>query len=349
VKRPSEMSRRTVLSFALTLSLLWAADARAQKVVLGPASADADGDAVRSSAASALADGLRMQGLTVIVFEEAKRQLPAGETCDEACSARLLRAVSADFSAVVQVNDRGDKLPARAHVELRDVSGHRYDGVAAVRDGDVRDATTRALLEARSYQLLGPGPWVRVIGTPEGAEVLLDGASVGKLPHRACITPGEHRLVVREAGYIRLVQTLNVPTDDARKLEVKVALEPTPVEAPAAAFSLQPSSTPEPERTASSRDSTWLIAPVAMGVVGVGLAAILTAKLAADAGCIHPDRDNLCTERGYVRAGPTVLGYGLSAALLGASITWIALGSREEQPLVTANIGVGRVGLSGSF
>jgi PEGA domain len=347
------MSRRAALGFGLALALLCPSRLHAQKAVLGPAVAEGFDEAVRNSATAALTDALRMQGLTVVMFEEAAQQLPANVPCDEACSARLLRAVSADFSAVVQIARRhnqanhDDQQPGRAQVTLRDTEGHGFEGIAAVRDGDVRDATTRALLEARSYQLLGHGPWLRVVGTPEGAEVLLDGSSAGKLPYRACITPGEHRLVVREAGYIRLVQTLNVPAEDTRKLEVKVALEPTPVEAPAAAFNLQPPLAEEP--TSGARDSTWLITPVAMAVLGVGLAAAVSVRLASGLGCEQPDEAQRCTSMGSVRAAPTVLAYGLGAALLGTSITWIALGSRPEQPHMAANIGLDRVAVSGSF
>ncbi|HEY2734780.1 MAG TPA: hypothetical protein VGI70_12385, partial [Polyangiales bacterium] len=129
-----------------------------QKVVLGPAEAEVGGDAVRKSASDALAEALRMQGMSVVFFEEAKKSMPRGETCDHACTERLLQLVSADLAGTVSISGNAEQAPDQAKVMLVDASGHHFEGTAAVRDGDVRDATTRALLEARSYQLLGPGP-----------------------------------------------------------------------------------------------------------------------------------------------------------------------------------------------
>jgi hypothetical protein len=342
--------RRTSIAFGLVLALGCArARADAEKVVLGPARADVGGEPVRAAAMSALGDALRLQGLTVILFEDAKTQLPRGDECDEACATRLLRAVSADVSAVVQISGDKEKLPNRALVTLRDAQNHRYDGAAQVRDGDVRDATTRAVLEARSYQLLGPGPWLRVSGTPDGADVLIDGNSVGKLPYRASIAPGEHRVTVSEAGYVRFSQAIDVPADDARKVDVKVALEPVPIDAPASAIASDAGSEP---RVSTSGDSTWLLLPIAMGVVGLGWAAAISVRLAAGVDhCVNPDVGMHCMAEQRVRVAPTVVGYAISAALLGTSITWIALGTRDrnEQPQLSANVGLGHVALSGTF
>jgi hypothetical protein len=358
VKRHGEESRGNARMFVhhalgLALGLVLALGcasrvcADAEKVVVGPSRVDAGGEAVRTAAVSALGDALRLQGLNVILFEDAKTQLPRGDECDEACAARLLRAVSADMSAVVQIGADAEKLPNRALVTLRDAQNHRYEGAASVRDGDVRDATTRAVLEARSYQLLGPGPWLRVSGTPDGADVKIDGNSVGKLPYRASMTPGEHRVTVGEAGYVRFTETVNVPADDSRKVDVKVALEPLAIDAPASAIASDAGSEP---RVSTSGDSTWLLLPIAMGVVGLGWAAAISVRLAAGVEpCVNPDISMHCMGEQRVKVAPTVAGYAISAALLGTSITWIALGTRSEQPQLTANVGLGRVALSGTF
>jgi hypothetical protein len=322
--------------------------ARAQRVVVGPASeGDVGDDSVRNLAAHALADGLRMQGLTVTEFDEAKKALPRGERCDEACAARLLRAVGADLSAAVKLlgDERGTLN--RAQVSLVDAAGHRFDGTAGVRDGDVRDATTRALLEARSYQLLGPGPWLRIMGTPEGAEVLVDGSVVGKLPYRGSISAGKHSVVVRDAGYSRFEHRLEVPAEDDRKLKIQVALEPAPIEAPAPALELNASARPEP---ASERSHLWLAMPIAMGALGIGLAALTSVRVASGPDrCVAPDDAGRCTARRGVHLWPTVGAYALSAGLLGAGIVWIALGTHEEQVSLAANIGIGHVSVAGSF
>lgn len=325
----------------------------AQKVVLGPALADTGGDAVAGVASTALADALRMQGLTVTMYEQGKGSVSGAQGCDDACGARLLRVVSADFSAVVRVVNAPSSGRSRAVVKMFDAAGHRYEGSADIRDGDVRDATTRAVLEARAYQLLGPGPWLRIDGTPEGADVLIDGENAGSLPYRAPIAPGKHDVVVREAGFAQTHQTIDVPKDDSRHVDVRIALEPSQLASAAAAAQTvdEPASAPSEATT----DSTWLAAPVAMGVLGVGLAVVLTVRIASGVNdCVDPDMNMLCTEKRTVRAGPTIAGYALSAALLGGAITWIALGlshdsEPSESPPLAAGIGVGQVSLRGSF
>jgi hypothetical protein len=326
----------------------WTSCAHAQKAVLGPAQADVGGDSVRKLASEALGEALRMQGLTVLYFEEAKKALPRGESCDDACAARLLRVVSADLSAVVKITGNEQGLPNLAQVNLQDAAGHHFEGTAAVRDGDVRDATTRALLEARSYQLLGPGPWLRVEGTPEGADVLVDGSVVGKLPYRASIVAGRHQLIVRDAGYSRFEQTLDVPAEDGRKLKVQVALEPAPIEAPGAALE---ASALAQTNASSDRDSSWLVLPITMGVLGVGLATVASVRLASRGdSCVQPDAAGRCIEKRGVRVWPTVGTYALSAALIGAGIVWIVLGSQEEERAhLAANIGIDHVSIAGSF
>jgi hypothetical protein len=347
--------------FVLTVVCSWAcslgtaSSALAQKVVLGPASADAGGAPVASLAGSALEEALRLQGLTVIRFEDAKSSLSAGEGCDEACGARLLKAVSADFSAIVRVVTAPSTYQSRVVVRLLDSESHRYAGEADVRDGDVRDATTRAVLEARSYQLLGPGPWLRLEGTPEGAEVLLDGSVVGRLPFRAPIASGKHDLVVRETGYTRMREALDVPNDDDRRIEIKVALEPQSMETPSTAVAVLPTAANASD--SSEQDSTWLAAPVAMGAVGIGLAAVVTVRLISGVdGCVDEDEEHLCVAKRGVRAGPTVAGYALSGLLIGGAVTWIALGlshdansERDQRTSVSLGVGPGQLTLSGSF
>jgi PEGA domain len=339
---------------ALVAAISFGSTASAQKVVLGPAVADTGGEAVAGVAKSALADALRMQGLNVMVYEQGK--VSAAEGCDDACGARLLHVASADLSAIVHVvnSPSSGHSRSRALVKMFDAAGHRYEGSAEIRDGDVRDAVTRAVLDVRAYQLLGPGPWLRIEGTPEGAAVLIDGENAGTLPYRAPIAPGKHDIVVRETGYARAHQAIDVPTDDSRHLDLRIALEPSQLASPSAAAQSVEGRGPEaPSETTT--DSTWLAAPVAMGVLGVGLAAALTVRIASGVNdCVDPDMNMLCTEKRTVRAGPTIVGYTLSAALLGGAITWIALGlshdsEPSEPPPLAAGVGLGQVSLRGSF
>jgi hypothetical protein len=86
-----------------------------------------------------------------------------------------------------------------------------------------------------------------------------------------------------------------------------------------------------------------------MGVVGLGWAAALTVRLASGVdNCVHPDLAMRCTAQQRVKVAPTVVGYAVSAALLGTSITWIAIGTQSEQH-VAAQVGLGHIAVSGRF
>lgn len=348
--------------FALSFS----ARVLAQSVVVGPGFAEGHSPHQVELATTALTSALNMQGLTVVqpsgtreaVLGDLADIIPPAKgkvACDQACGAGLIAAASAELSAWVNLR-RADAAHGgndTATVTLQDAAGHRYEGVAELRDGDVRDATTRAMLEARSYQLLGPGPWLNVVGTPEGAEVLVDGQRVGELPYRGAIAVGQHELVVREAGYVKHRESVDVPNQPSRRIERKVALEPAPLASAPSSVALAS----EADADSSHTNSAWLAAPVAMGMLGVGLATVLSVRIATGLECSEP-----CLERRTLRAAPTIGGYALSAALIGASITWIVLGMQPSEaessgvvrrpgraPQLRASLGLGHLQLSGSF
>ena|GEM_PF-2718188 len=344
-------------------ALSFSARALAQTVVIGPGFAEGHSPHQVELATSALTSALNMQGLTV-VQPSGTREAVLGDlgdivdtvppakgklACDQACGAGLIAAASAELSAWVNLRraDAAHSGNDTATVTLQDAAGHRYEGVAELRDGDVRDATTRSMLEARSYQLLGPGPWLSVVGTPEGAEVLVDGQRVGELPYRGAIAVGQHEVVVREAGYVKHRESVDVPDQPSRRMERKVALEPAPLaSAPNAALGAD-------DADGAHTSSAWLAAPVAMGMLGVGLATVLSVRIATGLQCSEP-----CLENRSLRAAPTIGGYALSAALVGASITWIVLGMQpsetessgvSQRPQLRASMGLGHLQLSGSF
>jgi hypothetical protein len=328
--------------------------ADAQKVIVLPDTAGQGGDAVSSLASSAMRDALGMQGLRVVGWDEAKARLAPSEKCDDvaACTAKVMKAASAELAAGVVVSRNGQGAAERVRVALLDADKRRYDGESEVQDGDVRTATTRALLEARSFQLLGPGPWLRVEGTPEGAEVLLDDRIVGRVPYRATVIPGSHKLRVREAGYTAFEQQLNVPaTDDSHVAQIVVALEPAPIAVGNGGDDLRAVA----HDSGHKRNSTWLVGPIVVGGLGVVLAGVTSVRLATRLdSCVNPDESEmpLCTYRRRVNVAPTVLEYTLSAALIAGSVAWIVIGlsdTDERQPGVNARLGLDGIQLAGRF
>ena len=361
VRRRLDLLRSLAACSAVLLSLvilLSSPPVRASdRVALGPTSAVGFSEQDAQQAATALSEALRMQGLRVLPRAQRgadELALDAG-ACDQACGAQLITAASAELAAWVKLSRASSARGGSAEVTFQDGSGHRFQGTAEIREGDVREATTRAVLDARSYQLLGPGPWLRIEGTPEGAEVLVDGDRVGTLPYRGAVAAGKHEVVVREAGYQRYNKSFTAPADESRRVELRVALEATPIDTQPGALPLV-----TPEQVAQGqdapRDSAWLAAPVAMGMLGLGLASVITVRLLTGYDpCVgESDSAGLCVESRTVRVGPTVGGYALSAMLIGGSITWIVLGLQNnpepsEQVALRARVGLGTLQLSGSF
>jgi hypothetical protein len=328
--------------------------AAAQKVIMLPEAAGQGGDAVTNLANSAMRDALGMQGLRVVGWDEAKARLAAGEKCEDvaACTPKVMKAASAELAAGVVVSRNAQGAAERVRVALLDTDKRRYDGESEVQDGDVRTATTRALLEARSFQLLGPGPWLRVEGTPEGAEVLLDDRIVGRVPYRATVIPGSHKLRVREAGYTAFEQQLNIPaTDDSHVAQIVVALEPAPISLGNGGDGLRAVS--QDNSGGHKPNNTWLVGPIVAGGLGLVLAGVTSVRLATRLDtCVNPDANMVCTYHRRVNVAPAVIEYSLSAALIGGSIAWIVIGlsdTDERQPGVNARLGLDGIQLAGRF
>jgi hypothetical protein len=72
--------------------------------------------------------------------------------------------------------------------------------------------------------MLGPGPWVRIHGEPEGARIYIDEQLVGTLPYRAAMTAGRYALRIESDGRIADEQDLDIPLNAGREVEVEVML-----------------------------------------------------------------------------------------------------------------------------
>lgn len=340
------------LVVALVLTCAFSSEAFGQRVVLLPIpDSERDDDAART-AHRAATDALGMQGLQVVPWETAIGQLPSGERerCQTiaACGPRVMQSASAELTAGVLVVRNAQRVSEHVRVALLDSENHRFEGTAEVKQGDIRGATTRALLEARSFQLIGPGPWLQVEGTPDGAEVVLDDRVLGRVPYRAAIAAGRHRLLVRDKGYTAFEQVLDVPANPAHRESMLVALEPLPLHAsgpdePVRAIEADPTEGDE-------RDENWIVWPIAIGTIGLGLAGVTTVRLATGVEpCVSPDEQMRCTETRSVNWTPTIVAYSVSAALIGTSAVWLILGMNESESGLTARFGLDGVTVAGSF
>ena len=127
--------------------------------------------------------------------------------------------------AVRELHSDEKLKPREVQVTLVEPSDARFFGQARVTQGDFSAAAREALLDARAYQLLGPGPHVRVESEPEGADVSIDDELVGETPYRAVVAAGKHTVEVRLDGYKTQAQMIDVRRGAQQPTRVSVALE----------------------------------------------------------------------------------------------------------------------------
>jgi hypothetical protein len=312
----------------------------------------------RAVAQSAVSLALEGQGLRVVEHGDVVHDDDACASID--CASEILRAARADLAAAVAVwGVAGRPLagPSEVFVTLADAHGNRFPGAARVVDGDVAAAARTAVLDARALQLLGPGPWLRVRGAPDGAEVHIDGKLAGSLPYRAHIDAGGHALEVRAPGMRPHARTVDIPPNTTRLLDLDITLaldapggaasgrsgarhpgESSAEDSNAAVARSAPTSpslregagggTGAPVDPAASGPSRPIVGPLVLGGAGAALGVIVVADLLAD-DCTRGEPGGTCTRREDPSI-PLAIGLGTaSAAAIAGAVLWHFLGASD--------------------
>jgi hypothetical protein len=326
-----ELALRRALA-AASLALLWPAPVRAESVVLLAPRGDAAMASARVEAQRVLEAALRGQGVSVVPAPGAAAAPGKAERepCDAVeCAAGLVEAADADLAAAVAVGSAGEPpAPSTVFVTLVDRSGARFPGRARVDRGDLARAVKDALLDARALQLLGPGPWLRIRGEPEGAEVVLNGKLVGTVPYRAPVDSGRHTLEVRSGGHRAHVQTVDVPPSASRQIEVDVDLPPKAVDGHPDTEDPIDDEPVAVEPTGSGRP---IVGPLILG--GLGVAVIATdIALVLSSGCQRSDSRGTCLEHRSIQKAPALIIGGVGFAAVAAAALWHVLGGDPDSP-----------------
>jgi hypothetical protein len=169
---------------------------------------------------------------------------------------------------------------------------------------------------------------------PDGAQVLIGGKLVGATPYRAHVSSGRHVLEVRAEGRESHVQTVDIPPNTAKQIEVEVALEPRQNTADA------------PDETATALDGDFreppvassppIVGPILLGALGVGLIAT-DIVLVAGSGCSDEDSRGVCKEEGKVDPAMTVVWGATGVAALAGGILWYVLGASDDDTGTSAS------------
>jgi hypothetical protein len=304
--------------------------AHAETAVLLRPKGDDSLNAERQKAQEVLASALQSQGLRVVPQADAVAKLGnnAASDCDSIdCAPALIEAANADVAAALAVWAAGDPpQPSTVFVTLVGRRGDRYPGKARVQNADLTRATKDALLDARALQLLGPGPWLRVRGKPDGANVVLDGKLVGTVPYRATINSGRHTLEVRYEGLRPHAQTVDIPPNATRQVEVQADLvarpDPESGVAAAEADTHAVDQAPDGKRP--------IVGPLLLGGAGLVLVIVDVAYLGS-AGCREHDSKGVCLERGEVDKGWAIAWGAVGLGAIGGALLWHLLGGQAHE------------------
>jgi hypothetical protein len=166
----------------------------------------------------------------------------------------------------------GLDVPAAEHLDycLRTFSTSARD---EFRDAEQR---FRVLLDG-VLQKVGA---LRLISRPLGAEVFIDGASMGNGPFEndLYLAPGEHRVVVRAKGYRQRELVLNIVAGSSQTVQVKLELEskdaPAPNESEPAPAASRESQAPAAEPAPTTR-SAELRTAIVLGGTAITLAGLV--------------------------------------------------------------------------
>jgi hypothetical protein len=202
---------------------------------------------------------------------------------------------------------------------------------------------------------------LQILGSPAGAQVVVEGRVVGELPMRkgARVRTGECRFEVRAAGHSNVVRTVTIEAGVPRRETVELSLSATAsnmaatqaVQTPRS--SLAPPAPPNdespppveaaaPERNhARLRTIGIVLGAAGLVAVGGGVAFGVAARSAAKENSqsnntFDPNADSSGKQYETLQ----YVGFGVGAALLVAGTVTFLLGLESDEPQKTARVGI---------
>lgn len=254
----------TVTATALAITPAWAAaEPRAGVLPL-----EVEGKLPPKGAATLsteIEEGLRSAGATVVPTAELSRAAGTGlSTCrDAACLEGV--ATKAGVTHLVRPSVRMEESDYVIAIEVIDgATGevvHQANQTCELCGLSEAQATARALAASLQEKLVAAEPatgTVAVQSTPAGAEVLVDGQSMGTTPVELQLPAGEHSIVLRLPGH----------ADDERRVRVEAG-GTAAVAAELAAANVKEG---RPDRSGLLRPLGWAAIGVGVASLGSGIA-----------------------------------------------------------------------------
>jgi hypothetical protein len=295
----------------------------------------------KGRALAALTAALEAEEVQVMTRAEADRRLgrrsPLRDCARADCGLELRRALAVDLVAgVALLPDAGGERPTSAIVTILDASGAAFDATAPITANDLPAAIAAAYTQARERQRRGPGPWLRIEGTPAGAVVAIDGTDEGVLPFQERVAAGEHVVRVTLTGHRAHEERVRVAPGAGTEVRLNVRLEPAATQARVTPPRRRTAPAP-PRRSHEPRGGRAIVGPLVLGVAGLAGMGIAGVRLAMGETCERRGASGTCLELDEPNIPFIALYGGLGAATVVIAIVWFAVSDGDaEPPPVTA-------------
>jgi hypothetical protein len=220
---------------------------------------------------------------------------------------------------------------------------HVSEALEAQSDPWLRDRKRRQVLEEAVRTIKSHLGSLEVTGSPEGAEVIVSGKLVGRLPlpGPVRVVSGEVEVEVQSPGYIGLSRSVKVETGKYERILVRLQEQtaaPAVSPVPAAQLAAGPEGTgrgglppAKPSSSSGLRTASYVVAGVGGAALITGLVFNLKANSLAD-GSHSVDgysSQKLSDRSSYETAG--WVGYGVGAACVATGAVLYLVGGRREQ------------------
>jgi tetratricopeptide (TPR) repeat protein len=223
-------------------------------------------------------------------------------------------------------------------------------------------AQVEALVSGFEHTLQSNGvQQMTISSTPDGAELMVDGQSVGVTPYTLEVPPGSHVLSLKLAGHAPASRTVDLPADHAIDVAVELATEENQESKgdaqPAPPIPAAAASTPAKPHEAASNDGKLLTTLGWVGVAAGGAALggalvfeLLRQSAESDATSDHTQvgyAEKLDTMYGRQTAARVMLGVGAGLAAGGGVLLWLGRSrGPATQTAISVTCGPGACGSS---
>jgi PEGA domain len=168
-----------------------------------------------------VARGLGTAGVRAVSVQQAELDATFAACRVMACVVEAAR-VSGSRAVFVRLDEGAQPSGPSLLWVLVAADGSRAQARVHARGGDLERAAADAWAETSLELVLGGDALIRLVTTPSGATVWLDGERLGTTPFAERVAPGEHRLVANLDGFVSQERVVNAEAGRAHQVQMRL-------------------------------------------------------------------------------------------------------------------------------